>query len=163
VGAVPQSQAIHTLLVKVAGTSEPSSYVFDQGVDQGRMAGGVVAYSGVDVANPIHAWAASAGNTSTLVAPSVNASVPNTVVLRLWGWRGVSATEPGVGFNVPPAGVTERWSAQTGHANSDRNRVLGGSQEWASTGAVGTSTASGSASSEENRRSAFTVILAPAP
>jgi hypothetical protein len=74
----------------------------------------------------------------------------------------VSATEPGVGFNTVPAGVTQRWSEQVGHRNDDRNRVLAGEQVQAAPGATGTATASGSASADENRRNAFTIALNPA-
>jgi hypothetical protein len=61
-----------------------------------------------------------------------------------------------VGGRPSPVGSP---APQWDQVNSHRNRVLGGSQEWASTGAVGTATADGSASSQENRRSAFTVVV----
>jgi hypothetical protein len=159
---IAQSVANHGVYYKVAGSSEPASYAFNQGDNAGRMAGGIGAYIGVDPATPINAWAASALNTATLVAPNATSTVDNAMVVRLWGWRGPSATDAGVGFNAPPAGVTQRWSEQVGHSNNDRNRVLAGDHVKAAAGSVGTSTASGSTSSLENRRSAFTIILTPA-
>jgi hypothetical protein len=161
VGTIPGDQSHHSVYYKVAGSAEPASYQFNQNTDAGRIAGGIGAYSGVNTTNPIAAWAASASGTSTLVAPDAVSPVANAMVVRLWGWRGSSATESGVGFNVPPVGVFERWSQQVGHPNSDRNRVLAGDQVQLLPGAVGASTASGSASINENRRSAFTVILRP--
>ena len=161
-GTIVRSRAHHGVYYKFAGSSEPASYTFNQGDDTGRMAGGIGAYAGVSPASPINAWAASASNTATLVAPGATSTVGNTMVVRLWGWRAESALEPGVGFNAPPPGVTERWSEQVGHRNKDRNRVLAGDHVKATAGPVGTATASGSSSSQENFRSAFTVILRPA-
>lgn len=161
VGTIPGDQANHSVYYKIAGSNEPAFYEFNQNTNAGRMAGGIGAYRGVSTTSPIVAWAASASGTTTLVAPDAVSTVSNALVVRLWGWRGSSATETGVGFNVPPPGVVQRWSEQVGHANSDRNRVLAGDQVQLATGAVGTSTASGSASTRENRRSAFTVILRP--
>jgi hypothetical protein len=158
-GTIPGDQANHGVYYKIAGSAEPASYQFNQNTDAGRIAGGIGAYSGVDPLNPIVAWAGSASGTSSLVAPDVVSTVANAMVVRLWGWRGSSATDSGVGFNVPPAGVFERWSEQVGHSNSDRNRVLAGDHLQLVAGAVGTSTASGSVSTKENRRSGFTVIL----
>jgi hypothetical protein len=161
VGTIPGDQSNHSVYYKVAGPSEPASYQFNQNSNSGRMAGGIGAYSGVNTTNPIAAWAASASGTSTLIAPDAVSPVVNAMVVRLWGWRGSSATDSGVGFNVPPVGVFERWSQQIGHSSKDRNRVLAGDQVQLLPGAVGASTASGSASINENRRSAFTVILRP--
>jgi hypothetical protein len=162
VGTIVESHANHTVLYRIAGDSEPAGYAFDQNTNAGRMSGGIGAYVGADPANPIHAWAASAPDTSTLVAPDVASTIDGTTVIRLWGWRGSSASDPGVGFNAPPSGVTQRWSEQVGHSNSDRNRVLAGDEIRDVAGAVGSSTASGSASTAENRRSGFTLVLAPA-
>jgi hypothetical protein len=161
VATITRSTAHHGVYYKIAGASEPASYGFNQNTNAGRMAGGIGAYLGVDPDAPINAWAASALDTATLVAPTATATVDNALVVRLWGWRAPSATNSGVGFNTPPAGVTERWSQQVGHANDDRNRVLAGDRVQPTAGAVGTATASGSTSSEENRRNAFTVILTP--
>jgi hypothetical protein len=162
VGTITSGQANHAVLYKVATASEPTSYTFNQGTSAGRMAGGIGAYTGVNTAAPINAWAASVGEAATLVAPSVNTTVDNALVVRLWGWRGVSASEPGVGLNVVPAGLTQRWTEQVGHVNSDRNRVLAGDRVQATAGPTGTATASGSASTAENRRNAFTIALTPA-
>jgi hypothetical protein len=162
VGTITQSEAHQRVFYKIAGASEPTSYVFTQSASQGRMAGGIGAYTGVSTTNPIDAWAASAVDTATLVAPDATSTVDNTRVVRLWGWRGPSATSSSVGFSAPPAGVTERWSQQTGNNSNDRNRVLAGDHVQATAGAVGTSTASGSTNSQINSRNAFTVILRPA-
>ncbi|MFP3913961.1 MAG: Ig-like domain-containing protein, partial [Actinomycetota bacterium] len=133
---------------------------FDQNVDAGRMSGGIGAYVGVDPADPIDAWAASASETTSLIAPSVDTTVADTTVIRMWGWRGSTADD--VGFNVPPTGITQRWSEQVGHVNDDRNRVLAGDHVQPQAGATDTATASGSTGTQENRRNAFTVALAPA-
>ncbi|HUP76711.1 MAG TPA: hypothetical protein VM282_26990, partial [Acidimicrobiales bacterium] len=161
VGNIVRSQANHAVYYKIAGASEPAGYAFDQNTDAGRMAVGIGAYVGVNAAAPINAWAASSADLATLVAPTVTTTVNNTMVLRLWGWRGVSATNAGVGFNTVPAGVTQRWTEQVGHANDDRNRILAGDQVQATAGATGTATAAGSASTDENRRNAFTIALTP--
>jgi len=161
ISTITRSTAHHGVYYKIADASEPTSYVFNQNTNAGRMAGGIGAYIGVDPTAPIDAWAASGLDTATLVAPNATSTVDNALVVRLWGWRAPSATNAGVGFNAPPTGVTERWSEQVGHANDDRNRVLAGDHIQPTAGAVGTATASGSTSTDENRRNAFTIILTP--
>ncbi len=161
---IPSTSNGHqSVYYKIAGSSEPTSYSFDQGYAEGRMAGGIGAYVGVDPENPIDAWAASAEDIATLEAPDLNTTVDNARVLRLWGWRGASATDPGVGFNTVPTGVTERWSEQVGSSGTGKNRVLAGDQVQSTAGPVGTAVASGSASTGENTRNAFTVALTPKP
>jgi hypothetical protein len=160
---VDNSQSHHTVLYKFAGLSEPVQYSFDQNSDAGRMAGGIGAYIGVDPTEPIHAWAASSANTAALVAPGIATLIDETTIVRAWGWRGPDGSDEGVGFNLPPDGVTSRWTEQTGGGTfTDRNRVLGGDHVQATAGVVDAATASGSASEAENRRSAFTIALAPA-
>ncbi|HVR31602.1 MAG TPA: Ig-like domain-containing protein [Acidimicrobiia bacterium] len=161
-GTIADGSANHTVLYKIAGQSEPTAYTFDQNADAGRMSAGIGAYVGADPVQPIHAWAPSFSRLTALTAPSVHSTIGGTTVLRLWGWRGSQATDAGVGFNVPPPGVTQLWSQQVGHSNDDRNRVLAGGHELVAAGATGTATASGSTSTVENRRSAFTLVLAPA-
>jgi hypothetical protein len=162
IATITRSTAHHGVYYKIAGTSEPTSYTFDQNANAGRMAGGIGAYIGVNPTTPINAWAASPLDTPTLAAPNAKSTVDNTTIVRLWGWRGPSATDAGVGFNTPPAGLTERWSQQVGHSNDDRNRVLAADHIQPTAGNVGTATATGSTSTLENRRNAFTIILTPA-
>jgi hypothetical protein len=161
-GTIELNNGNHAVFIRTAGADEPASYTFDQHVDAGRMAGGIGAYRGVDQDKPLHAWAASPANTATLEAPAVVATVAGARVLRLWGWRGPSATHGGTGYNAAPGGMSERWSEQVGHANTDRNRVLAADHVQNSPGPVAAATASGSTSDGENRRSGFTIVLNPA-
>jgi VCBS repeat-containing protein len=93
----------------VATGSEPSSYTFAMSKASDSV-GGIIAYGGVDTANPIvaHGATMSSGSTSNqVVAPSVN-TVAGSMVVGLFG----VASQTSV---TPPAGMTERWDrAETG-------------------------------------------------
>jgi hypothetical protein len=159
IATIADGQANHSVVVKVAGESEPTQYTFDQNSATGRLSGGIGAYVGVDPTEPIHAWAASAARTGTLIAPSVTTAIDDTTVLRLWGWRGPDSAAD----NTAPAGISQRWSEQQGFGTSlDRNMVLAGDHAQTVAGATDVAVASGSLSVDENRRSGFTVVLAPA-
>ncbi|MFP3914775.1 MAG: Ig-like domain-containing protein, partial [Actinomycetota bacterium] len=160
-GTIPgDSQDNHTVLYKFAGSSEPSSYTFDQNLDDpqaGRMAGGIGAFSDVDPVYPFDVWDATINEVGSTTTPDVVTTVDNTRVLRMWGWQGAEAATAGT--NVPPAGVDQRWSEQDGSTATDRNRVLAGDHVQELAGSTGTSDATGA--SGEDLESGFTVALNP--
>lgn len=154
-------QANHTLMYRIASDNEPVRYPFDQNSSSGRMAGAIAAYRGANPGSAIHAWTATSSRTALLEAPGVVTTMDDTTILRLWGWRGFDSLT--AGLNVPPSGVTQGWSEQSGRSNAtDRNMILGGHHTATVAGAVPAAVATGSSSIEENRRSGFTLALAPA-
>ena len=102
--AVPDSVR-QTVYVKVAGDTEPSSYIWTLTARQ-QLAGGITAYSGVDTARPVDAAAATvaAGAGTDVTAPAILTTVPDTKLIH---FTAVNAE----GTVVAPPGMTQRWLA----------------------------------------------------
>jgi hypothetical protein len=123
-------QAIY---VRIAGASEPASYSFGLSVAQSA-AGGIVAYSGVDPANPVDVHGGQLNTSSTaVVAPSVTTTGANRLLVTL-GAIAINTT-----FTAP-AGMTERFDHQTPAANQYKVTVTAADATVAATGATGTRT-----------------------
>lgn len=135
--------ALHLLqaeYVHVVGGSEPASYVWGFSAAHGA-SGGIVAYGGVDLMNPVDASSglATGGNVTQVVSPSVTASVPGEMLVNIAG-VGVTRT-----LSVP-AGMVERYSAGTGTAG-EKTTIMVADQLLASAGVTGSRTVTANASS----------------
>lgn len=100
------SQLKSWLAFHVAGASEPASYRFAIDIAS-NLAGSVVAFTGVDPANPIDAQSGQKnGNSASLAAPAVATTVANGMAVwfgtQIWGGSACPASPL-----VPPAGFTE--------------------------------------------------------
>jgi hypothetical protein len=93
----------HLTYVRVAGSTEPTSYTWSWSGRQGA-SGGIAAYQGVDRTTPVDAFAASASTTSStsIVAPSVTTTKAGDALVGSFG----IATNPTF---TPPAGMDERF------------------------------------------------------
>lgn len=89
---------------KFAGASEPVSYGFGIQVG-GKWAIGISRITGVNTSNPVDVSGAQTGGSSTSVtAPSVTTTVPNTLVLAFYTNRKAATF-------TAAAGTTERYDA----------------------------------------------------
>jgi hypothetical protein len=101
------SQAVYA---HVAGQLEPASYAWQFGSTRSAAAG-IAAYAGIDTAGPVVAHSGRMGSyTRSIVAPSVTTSAAETVVVGVYGTRGVRSI-------TPPAGSTERLERSSGGPN----------------------------------------------
>ena len=121
-----------TVFRRVATAAEPASYTFTwTGAE--KAAAGIVAYTGVDQANPIDVTATATGASSTThVAPSVTTTGPNRLVVALYG-VGVATTA------TPTAPLVERIDV-TNLLPSNAVTTVVGERAVAAAGATGTST-----------------------
>lgn len=126
---------------RLAGASEPSSYTFSNasGDTSQQAVGAVMAYRGVDPANPVdaHSGATGTSNDSDLVvSPSVTTTRPGARLVTLVGTFGTIQ-----GPATPPSGMTERYEATEDNESGDVE-VLGqaSDQVLGSAGATGTRT-----------------------
>ncbi|HET7168477.1 MAG TPA: Ig-like domain-containing protein, partial [Candidatus Limnocylindrales bacterium] len=119
------------LFVHVAGGSEPSSYTFTLSNAQSA-AGGIVAYSGVDPANPVdvHGGQVNAASTS-ITAPSVTTTGPDRVLVAFFG-------TPALTSMTPPSGMTERYDEAVPSTNTYKVTSAAADGGAASAGATGT-------------------------
>jgi len=105
---------------RVAGTSEPASYVWTFSASTGS-AGGISSYSGVNTTSPINVEApATTGATSTtsFTAPSVTTTVANTMVVTHHQYTSSDRF-------TPSAGMTEAFDvASLAVANSNGVRSV---------------------------------------
>jgi hypothetical protein len=122
--------------VKIAGSSEPTSYVWTL-PDWRRVAGGITTYAGVDTAHPVdtHGASTEAGDDTAVTAPSITPSVPDT---RLVHFAAVRAE----GTLRPPAGMTERWEKTSPNSKNTSDVTASSSDSTqAGTGPTGARTA----------------------
>jgi hypothetical protein len=91
---------------KVAGPSEPSSYTYSIGGGSEYPVGSIIAYSGVDAADPVEAFQYTKGDGASVDIPSLDSSVSNSLLLVM-GTNFV-ATCP------TPSGMTQRLSYDVG-------------------------------------------------
>ena len=89
----------------VVSASDPASFSWSFNSSVGA-AGAILAYSGVDTANPIDATSGTRGNATQITAPSVTTTVANAMIV---GFFGTAAWAP----IAPPAGATERLEVAT--------------------------------------------------
>ena len=122
---------------RVATGSEPTHYSFTLSTDKSETAtGAILAYADVDTANPIDAVAGQTNAPgSSVVAPSITTTQPNTMLVALYANRGNDYVDP-------PAGMTERLDIGTveGVGVGETTAAVY-DQTLAATGATGTRTA----------------------
>jgi hypothetical protein len=118
---------------KVASAAEPASYTWALSTNNGN-AGGIVAFSGVDNAGPIHAAAGqlTTSPSTSIAAPSVTTTVADTMIVtgheyaasRRW---------------TPPAGMSEAFNVAS-RAVNNKNGVstIGSYMPKAAPGPTGT-------------------------
>jgi hypothetical protein len=126
----------------VTGT-EPAGYTWTVSVAD-QLAGTIVAYSGVDTANPINANAGQNNNQGTSIsAPSVTPTSNNSVLLWFYGIKSV-------GTITPAAGQTTRASASTATGNPTSNNadIIVAEESQTTAAATGTRTATLSGNSQ---------------
>ncbi len=91
------------VFVRVAVAAEPADYTWTFSVPQAA-AGGILAYSGVDTANPVdgHSGFVATTASTTITAPSLTTTVGGVAVAAFYGITGATTV-------TPPVGTTERW------------------------------------------------------
>lgn len=123
------SQIKAWVFYKVAGSSEPSSYAF--GIDLASyIAGSIVAFSGVDNANPIDAQSGQKnGLSSSFNTPAITTTASNGVAVWFGSqiWTGAACPASPI---VPPSGFTEPFdtclvSSSTGILFDAAHKELG--------------------------------------
>jgi hypothetical protein len=141
------------IFVRIAGATEPTSYVFTLSNAQSA-AGGIVVYSGVDQTTPVdvHGGQLNASSTSA-TAPSVTTTGTNRMLVAFFA-------TPNLTTFTAPAGMTERYDQQVPVANPYKVTTTVDDQTVAAAGATGTrvATIANSAASV-----AQLVALRPAP
>ncbi|MFN2467484.1 MAG: Ig-like domain-containing protein [Gaiellaceae bacterium] len=122
-----------SLYVKVASGSEPAAYTWTFASAQGA-AGGILAYGGVDAANPVDAHGGRANAASTQIsAPSITTTSANARLVGVFGTSAQAAASP-------PAGMSERYD-RSSTAGSYRASVEAADQSLGAAGSTGTRTA----------------------
>jgi serine protease AprX len=139
----PTKPIMQGLYWRAATSAEPAHYSFALASGKSDTAvGAIAAYSGIDLTNPIHAVAAEATGTSTsVVAPSVTTSEPDTTLIGFFTVRDN-------GSFTPPPGTTERWDASSasGVGAIGETTAAAVDEVVAAAGATGTRTATAQAS-----------------
>ena len=135
---------------KVAGSSEPDSYVWNLSGDTYTV-GGIQAFSGVDTSNPIDV---EDGHTTPYglshATPSVTTTVANAMIVTAHTFETATTW-------TPPSGMTEGFDTKFGGQSIEGNYVL-----QATAGATGTKTAT-AAGSTGDQDEGVTHILALRP
>ncbi len=139
-----------TVFRRVATAAEPASYTFTWTGNQ-KAAAGIVAYAGVDPANPVDVTATSTGASSTThTAPSVTTTGINRMLVAVYG-LGVTTTA------TPTAPLVERVDVTNPVALNAVTTIIG-ERPTPAAGATGTSTVTSAAAATD---SAFTIALRP--
>jgi hypothetical protein len=139
---------------RVAGASEPSSYVWKVGDDAAN--GAILAYRGVDGADPVVASAGKAdvsGTTTAILGPSMNVGpVRNTMLVMFAMVEGPSPNPI-----TPPPGFTER-TERGAHPTTESSDMA-----FAGTGATGARAARAKVGGGPIGQVGSIVALRPAP
>ena len=124
-GCCTAKQAVYW---KLAGANEPAGYSFAISAPKSA-AGGILAYAGVNTANPIAAHAGRVNPASSSVtAPSLTTTAPGAMLVFFAGARPVATF-------TPPTGMQERWDRAAGGAFPTSSEAA--DQLLASAGATG--------------------------
>ena len=122
-----------TVFVHIAG-SEPGPYTFGLSKSSSA-AGGIVAYSGVDPANPVGAHGGQMNAASaSIVAPSITTISANA---RLVGFFGTAVLTT----QTPPIGMAERFDVAVPAANQFKVSIGADDQSLGGPGVTGSRTA----------------------
>ena len=117
------------IFVRAASAGEPGAYVFSTGAATGAV-GSIVAYTGVDSAQPVDASAGQIRrNSALIIGPSVTTTVAGALVVGVFTQSGRSAI-------TVPTGMTARGDATTGAA-APSARMLVTDELRAAAGATG--------------------------
>jgi hypothetical protein len=85
-----------TLLYKIAGASEPATYTFSVTNSSTAATGAIIAFSGVNTANPFDVTAANSWNTATLASlsniPSITTVTNNSAVVMFGNCSRITST-----------------------------------------------------------------------
>lgn len=101
---------------RIATASEPTSYTWKFNTSQ-KASGGVAAYSGVNVTNPIDGQSGRVNSsTSTMTANSITTTTANDKLL----YFGHVATATTV---TPPTGMTERWEVTAPNSSGTTSEI----------------------------------------
>ncbi len=119
---------------KVATSSEPATYTWTFSASV-LLAGGIADFSGVKTSSPINAQAGSFQSGTSMIAPSITTTVPNTELVFF-------SSASLVGTVSPPNGMTEDWDM----TNNSNITAFMADQDNPASGATGTRTATCSVS-----------------
>ena len=122
---------IYSVMYKVAGASEPSTYTFTYTAGFASIQAAIYAWRGQAATGFIHdvSYAAYTTNDTILRAASIVTTVPTTIL-----FFGMSRTYPGTGTGTEPAGYTARYN----HNYADVNLLqLVADYKWESWGTAG--------------------------
>lgn len=129
------AQAIY---YRVAGASEPATYVWSLGSSD-RVAGGMLAYRGVNVNTPVDVHSGrSNGSSTTITASGVTTTFANEVLLGFFGTANGNAS-----VTVTSATMSQQYSMDSG-AGPNGVSVAAADETRATAGNTGNRAASGS-------------------
>ncbi len=94
------------MFVRVVATSEPAAYTFSTSNPTGGV-GSILAYTGVDPAQPVHASAGAFTRNTKAASPAVTTSIPQTRIVGAFSHSGTATI-------ASPPGMTSRSDAATG-------------------------------------------------
>lgn len=126
------SNAVLTVLTRVAGGSEPGSYTFDYSVSASTRRGGIDRMSGVDNSDPLAATpTTNSGTTGTTVTGlSITTAVDDAYVILAAGWGANSTSftpsDLDTHYNVNRVGVAGRIQATAGASGNKTATITSG-------------------------------------
>ncbi len=138
---------------RIATASEPATYTWTFSASAGA-AGGIAAFSGADVQDPIDVELGQTNNNSTSQpAPSVTTTAANEMVVTFHTMASAATW-------TPPAGMTEAIDVASGGLGAAGQSLQADYVQQATAGATGTKTAT--ASNNRDRGNGQTIALRPA-
>ncbi|MFM9056028.1 MAG: hypothetical protein ACKOQY_04985, partial [Bacteroidota bacterium] len=157
-----------TILYKVAGASEPTSYTFTIEANSTAASGAIVAFSGVDNSNPIDVTgtflSADPANGTTLAPASITTNTANAAVLMFVAMSRTAATTSATSFSswtaTSPSSLTELYDA--GNADNSNNGTAVGAA-WAIKSAAGATGAGSVTISPSQSRTQGAILIALRP
>ncbi len=113
------------LFIRVASASEPAAYTFSTSNPTGGV-GSILAYTGIDLAQPVHASAGAFTRNTKAASPALTTSIPQSRVVGAFSHSGTATI-------ASPAGMTSRSDAATG-GSSPTAALLTADETVAATG-----------------------------
>lgn len=158
-GAGPGTNNSLAVYRKVHAATEPGSYTWTFSANV-TVAGGIQAYSGVDIANPIDLENGVATPSAlTHTAPSITTTVANAMVVTNHTMNGAATWTPPIAGGGMPA-FTESFDVNTGGAGAGQT-LEGARALRAVAGATGAKTATANANADKGN--AHILALRPLP
>jgi hypothetical protein len=127
---------------KVAGSSEPVSYTWNV-APAIRASGGIIAYTGVDNADPFDVVGSDGGNSSLVIAPTITTSENNAMIVAFYG---IANCNNGGDYWTPPLGMAERIDINSTGSFPNRSNSGAADVVQALAGPTGPKTATASSS-----------------